>query len=297
MFIHESEELISAWARQLQREFGNICYQYAVKLTPPVFEITNTENVFGTWRAETRTISISWNLIRKYSWDITINVLKHEMAHQICSEIFHTQDLPHDKDFLRACKMLGLPQEYCRCSIDSAILLQDDSLPLQGKDRRKRLLERIKKLLAMADSSNEHEALAALQMAGRIMEKYNLADPDEKQSAEVSYRIINTGRKRLEGYQRHIASILSRYFNVSLICSRLYDPLSNEVYKTFEIFGRFENVEIAEHCFYFLENRLAALWQAESTAFQGLWPKCPEELLSRYSAWIQRKSPGQRACR
>jgi hypothetical protein len=269
MPIHQSQKLWNAWGRQLQQEFVDICYQHSIGLIPPVIEITEATRTYGSWRAETRTLCISCHLICQYSWDVTINVLKHEMAHQICSEIFQNDGPPHDRDFIRACDLLGLPPEYCRAGIDFSSILADNSSESQEKTSRKKTLEKIKKLLAMTGSNNEHEALAALQMAGRIMEKYGLDGSAEPESEKVSYRIINTNRKRIEGYQRHIVSILSRYFNVKLICSRLYDPSANEVHKTYEIFGLNENVEIAEHCFHFLENRLAYLWQHNRKGFAG----------------------------
>ena len=267
MPVDQSQELSNAWGRQLQAEFVDICYQYSIKLIPPVIEVTDATRAFGSWRAETRTLGISGHLIRQYDWDITLNVLKHEMAHQICSEIFRHAGQPHDKEFLRAAELLGLPREYCRATLDFSSILRDSSAGPQAKERKLMLMSRIKKLLAMTTSSNEHEALSALQMASRIMEKYSLEGPKDLEQEDVTYRIIKTGKKRIEGYQRHIASILSRFFRVKLIYSRLYDPSTDAVYKTFEIFGRCENVEIAEHCFYFLENRLAALWQKNRQAF------------------------------
>lgn len=267
MSTQEARNFNAAWARQLQREFSDICYQYSLKLLPPILEITDSTRSLGSWQAATRTIGMSCHLILQYSWDITINVLKHEMAHQVCSEIFQNQGTPHDREFLRACDLLGLPPEYCRAGIDFSTFLPHRHAGPQTSDRRKKLLEKIRKLLAMTDSANEHEALVALQMAGSIMEKYNLDGSAGEESNEITYRIIKTGKKRVAGYQRTIASILSRYFKVTLICSRLYDPVADEVHKTFEIFGRSDNVEVAEHCFSFLENRLAHLWRMNRAGF------------------------------
>ena len=297
MPVDQTQELWSAWGRQLLAEFVDICYQYSIKLIPPVIEITDATRAFGFWQADTRTLGISCHLIGKYDWDITLNVLKHEMAHQICSEIFRHAGHPHDQEFLRAGELLGLPLEYCRATIDFANLFQESSAALQPKDRKLILMARIKKLLAMTASSNEHEALSALQMAGRIMEKYSLEGSAELEQEAVTYRIIKTGKKRIEGYQRHIASILSRFFRVKLIYSRLYDPSSDAVYKTFEIFGRCENVEIAEHCFYFLENRLASLWQKNKKVFAAAGRSARKSyylgILHGFREKLQAKDEGQ----
>lgn len=270
MSHHETHSVYRAWARQLQNEFADICYQYSLNLLPPVIEVTDSTKSLGSWRAATRTLCISSHLICHYSWDITINVLKHEMAHQICSELFLSQGLPHDGEFRRACDLLGLAAEFCKASIDYSALLSEDLPANQEQDRRKKLLAKIGKVLAMADSANEHEALAALRMAGRIIEKHNLDGLADAGIQEITYRIVRTGKKRIDSPQRTIASILSRYFQVTLIRSQLYDPAADAVYKTFEIFGRREDVEVAEHCFHFLESRLTCLWRMNRKNFANI---------------------------
>jgi hypothetical protein len=251
-----------AWAKQLQCEFADICYQYSLPLTPPVIEILASVTVFGTWRGNTRTIGISRHLITNHSWDVVVNVLKHEMAHQICDELLQLQGRPHDRDFLRACDMLGLPKSFCRAAISSCDLSSEPVSENGILDKRGQLIEKIRKLLALSASANEHEALAALQMAARMMKKHKLdrGDIDEDDNQAI-YRILPLAKKRVPTYQRMIVSLLSRYFRVTVIHSQLYDAASDQVYKTFEIFGRQDNVEIAEYCYHFLEYRLAALWR------------------------------------
>lgn len=260
----------AAWARQLQREFAHICFQHSLYLTPPVIEIIDSVTVFGHWRATGRTIGISRHLIVNHGWDVTVNVLKHEMAHQICNEVFHAQGRPHDLDFHRACDMLGLPKKYCRAVIDVTGLSAEMPGTSAGLDGRGRLIEKIRKLLALSTSTNEHEAQVALQMAVRIMEKHRFDEADiEEEGNEAIYRILPTGKKRVATYQRLITSLLSRYFQVTVIHSQLYDPVVDQVCRTFEIFGRRDHVEIAEHCYHFLENRLVSLWRAYQNNIAG----------------------------
>lgn len=262
--------LYGVWARQLQREVSYICFQHSLDLTPPVVEIIESVTVFGSWRATDRTIGISRHLILNHGWDVTVNVLKHEMAHQICHEVFLVQGRPHDRDFRRACDMLGLPRKYCRAAIDVAGLSAAAPATTADPDGRDRLIEKIRKLLALSTSSNEYEARAALQKAVRIMERHRLDEADiEKEGNEAIYRILPTGKKRVAAYQRRITSLLSRYFRVTVIHSQLYDPVADQVCRTFEIFGRRDHVEIAEHCYHFLENRLASLWRTYQNNFSG----------------------------
>jgi len=98
--------LLQAWARQLQDDFGQICFQYSLHLVHPVIEIIETTETLGRWQRHIRTIGISRHVVVNHGWDMTINVLKHEMAHQICDELFGGHEMPHDSRFRQACDML-----------------------------------------------------------------------------------------------------------------------------------------------------------------------------------------------
>jgi len=51
------------------------------------------------------------------------------------------------------------------------------------------------------------------------------------------------------------------YFFVETVLSRLYDARTGEIHRTIEILGTSENVVIAEYVYYFLVDRLEALWK------------------------------------
>ena len=262
--------LLQAWARQLQDDFGQICFQYSLHLVHPVIEIIETTETLGRWQRHIRTIGISRHVVVNHGWDMTINVLKHEMAHQICDELFGGHEMPHDSRFRQACDMLGLPEEFSRARLHPALLQTPMAAATHGDDRRGRLIEKVRKVLALSQSANEHEARLALEMAVRIMNRHELERAEvERPLDKVTYRIISLARQRVQLYQRLIASLLSRHFNVRLIHSRIYDPEADAVYRSFEIFGRRDYVEIAEYCYHFLEHRLAALWHAHRHGLPG----------------------------
>jgi hypothetical protein len=263
--------LLQAWARQLQDEFGQICFQYSLDLVHPVIEIIDTTEILGRWQRLIRTIGISRQVVVDHGWDATINVLKHEMAHQVCDEVFGCNGSPHDDRFRRACVMLGLPEEFSRARLDPGCFQASAAVAVHGNGRRGKLIERVRKVLALSQSANEHEARLALETAVRIMNRHELERAEiENPFNEATYRFIPLARQRVHLYQRLIASLLSRHFNVRLIHSRIYDPEVDVVYRSFEIFGRRDSVEIAEYCYHFLENRLASLWNAHRKGLSGL---------------------------
>jgi hypothetical protein len=257
------------WSRQFLKEFSIICYQYKLLLDPPVIVITESNSQFGSWLPGTREIRISSRLIMNYSWDVTLQVFKHEIAHQICSEIFYDRKGGHGENFIKACCMLGLPERFRRPAGDLPEKIEKLNENDRGIDVSRNIIDKIRKLLALAESSNEHESALAMEKAGRLLKKHNIEQLNENEKNNYVYAIINSKKKRIEEYQRRIIVVLVKFFYVKALCSNLYDPLHDEVHKTFEIFGKKENVEIAEYCYHFLDEKLSSLWRKNSGRFDG----------------------------
>jgi len=257
------------WARQLLSEFEDISHQYGLELEAPIMEITETEKQYGSWQAATRTIRLSARLITTRTWDITCQILKHEMAHQICSELFHDQTGDHGPVFHRACDLLGLPAAFRHAAADLPESAATDPADNQQTEKGRQFIARIGKLLALATSANEHEAALAMEKASQLMERYNLRQIEEDSHSAFTTLIINTRCQRLEGWQRKICVILLRFFYVKVVTSSLYDPMDDTQHKTIELFGRQENVTIAEYCHTFLAAKIASLWQQNRSRISG----------------------------
>ncbi|MBU4236567.1 MAG: SprT-like domain-containing protein [Proteobacteria bacterium] len=257
------------WGRQLLAEFANINWQYGLRLKTPVFEITETEKQYGSWQSVTRVIRISTRLITGHSWDITCQILKHEMAHQICSELFFETDGGHGPLFHKACDLLGLPAPFRLASGDLPKTGATDPSENQQTEKGRQFIRRIGKLLALAGSNNEHEAAIAMEKASQLMARHNLQQILEDAQSKFTSLIINGKTKRLERWQHKICAILLRFFYVKVVTASLYDPLQDSHHKTIEIFGRQENVAIAEYCYAFLAGKLASLWQQNRSRIGG----------------------------
>jgi len=257
------------WARQLLAEFEDIQSQYGLALEAPIFEISETVKQYGSWQATLRTIRISAHLITRCSWDVTCLILKHEMAHQICSELFHDTSSDHGPVFQRACLLLGLPASYRHASSDLAGAATSAPSGNAQTEKGRQFISRIGKLLALATSANEHEAALAMEKASQLMTRHNLQQLQEDAQSDFASLIIHTRSQRLESWQRKICVILLQFFYVKVVTSSLYDPLRNAQVKTIEIFGREENVTVAEYCYSFLAGQLASLWQQNRSRING----------------------------
>ena len=257
------------WLQQLHIEFDDICLCYGVSLQPPLFEISDSQKVYGCWMPATRTLRLSRHLIENYSWSITLQVLKHEMAHQLCSEWYRESVTPHGEIFHRACERLGVLPEFRCAGTMLPDKVKEAGVPSQLSEQGRKCMARIEKLMALGRSANEHEASLAMGKANELIEKYHLQGLAQGVERNYYCKIIQQKKKRIAGYQKHICSILQEFFFVRVVLSQLYDPVATESFKTIELFGTRENVTIAEYCYHFLENRLSLLWSLNSKKFRG----------------------------
>lgn len=157
-----------------------------------------------------------------------------------------------------------------------------------------RIVEKIQKLLSLANSSNEHEAMLASERAQALLVKHNLALQDVK-DAKLDYRehVVSRAGHRISGYQKMVCSLMADYFfvrpivkstakaahSVSTIYGQQYSrrTFSREIL----FLGTAENVKIAGYVYSFLCDAYPKLWQryredtgaldrSRSSYYQGL---------------------------
>jgi hypothetical protein len=181
------------------------------------------------------------------------------MAHQYVTDILGS-DESHGPLFKQACEKLGVAQWARRAEseLESLATLGE----IQSTEEENRLLNRVEKLLALATSTNEHEALLAMQKVQELYAKYNLDRVENKKSSQYLSKIIFTHKKRLERYQYVICSILNEHFFVEVIHSVLYESEKLSEFKVIEILGTRENVQMAEYVYHFLMNQTEILWES-----------------------------------
>src|SRR5262245_25980687 len=170
------ERLTRLWTKQLYREYTNILHWYDLTnvMAPVALAIAPITN-YGEWRPATRTIVIADHLIRGYPWNVVLEVLKHEMAHQYVHEVLGSQsERPHGESFQDACHRLGVPA-WAASASGTLPPETGHRLTRQLNDEEERLLRRAEKLLALAGSTHEHEAQLAMQRAQELFAKHHLA--------------------------------------------------------------------------------------------------------------------------
>jgi hypothetical protein len=250
------------WVQRLYQEYDQLLYDYSLQMEPPVLRIEPWVKRWGCWDPVTRCITLSEQLIRKHSWDVVIEVLKHEMAHQWVSEHSRTPERPHGPIFQFACRRLGVAP-WAVSATGALPQRLDPWRQADVSDEEKRLLEKVEKLLSLATSSNEHEALSAMQRVREIYSRYNLRQADVGQGTDVVHLVFNTRRKKIERVEGAIFGLLVEHFSVRAIFGSLFDAQALCLYRTVEILGTKQNVTMAEYVYHFLQGQMEALYQAK----------------------------------
>lgn len=114
-------------------------------------------------------------------------------------------------------------------------------------DTNTAVIEKIKKLLALANSSNEHEAALAAGHAQRLLAEHNLAmaDIDAAHKPDKADKIETTVPKTLPKWLRHLSAGVSTAFD----CQTVHYPATGKMV----FIGVGADVEIASYTFSYLD--------------------------------------------
>jgi hypothetical protein len=220
------------------------------QLEYPLFELTDKKSVLGRWLGGARVLELSRSLLIERGWAVLIEVLKHEMAHQYVDEILGRPDESgHGPEFRRVCEERGIDARAAGYPESKA-----------GASGPTHVLDRIAKLLALAESPNEHEAQAAMSAAQRLMLKHNIESVLGGRESAYTIRHLGAPSGRVPESQRMLAGILTSFFFVKGIWIPVWRPLEGKRGSVLEVCGTLENLELAEYVHAFLNHTAERLW-------------------------------------
>ena len=242
------------------------------RMTPPVLKLHDGREKLGTWRSADRTISLSRHLVFERSWAETLEVFKHEMAHQFCDEVLRSDDLPHGKTFQAVCH---------QHTIDAA----PKGIPdVTRVDDTNHIVEKIRRLLSLAaGQANEHESQRAAEAAQTLMLKYNIEL--KAQGAEHDFLVRHLGRPmgRVPSFQKELSCLLRDHYNVEIIWIPMFNPRTGKQGYEIEVMGTRDNVDVAEYVYEFLIRETEAAWLRvkNSEEFESARKKTIQERLEQ----------------
>ena len=239
-----------AWSNEIH--FGK-------KLKAPLIALSDAETRLGVWKLAERRLEISRKLVVTCPWTQVTEVLLHEMAHQFVHECLRVLDeTAHGPAFQKVCQERGIDARAAGMVSGRA-----------REDGASRVVERVQKLLALAGSSERHEAEAAMRKAHELMLKHNL---ESLHALDYEVRHLGEATKRRTSMERDVIAILTEFFFVEAIEIPVYLPLSGKSAHVFEVCGTEANVAMAEHVFSFLLQTAERLW-VEAKKARGLEAK------------------------
>jgi uncharacterized protein DUF2786/SprT-like family protein len=247
-------ELEAAALREIARAWHQLngnAFRFALRA--PIFELIDGEQRLGQWSLARRTIALSRRLVFGEPWGAVVEVLKHEMAHQYAHEVLGAVDeVAHGPAFRSVCERMG---------IDAA----SSGLPDPGADEGSaegKVLRRVAHLLALAESSNAHEAEAAMKAARRLMLRYNLdAMSAERPGTRYAFRHLGRPTGRIQEHERVLAGILAEHFFVEAIWVPVYRAAEGKRGSVLEVCGTSTNLELAAYVYDFVLRSAEACWR------------------------------------
>ncbi len=245
-----STALEAALLRQLLATWHTLNDSYFKgRLQPPALALADGAHKLGQWLAAERRIELQRAFVVDGAWGAVVEVLKHELAHQFVTEALGDPDpTPHGPAFRAVCERHG---------IDAAAAGVPDAAAAPEANR---ILQRVAKLLALAESPNVNEAELAMAEAQRLMLRHNL---DVTARSAYSFRHLGTPTGRVSEAERILANILNDHFFVECIWVPVWRAREGKRGSVLEVCGTTLNLTIAEHTHAFLLHTGDRLWSQD----------------------------------
>lgn len=174
------------------------------------------------------------------SYEVLKEVVGHEFAHYVDGLVNGQHG--HGPSFKEVCKVLGVRNDEAHYNIAEEVI------------RSSHVLEKIKKLLALSESSNINESQSALIKAKQLMREYGIQERES--SNETIHRIILSPYVKLTQEYNTIIHIVRQISNTWVLLSVL--PSGEKVIYAH---GTKTECEIASYLFDYLKRELAHHYQ------------------------------------
>lgn len=212
----------------------------------PVHVVVYEGGELGHFNGPYLQIGLNKKLVYLAKDSVLRDILRHEVAHYI-TYLKYGQVQAHGPEFRQVCQDFGFPDDIAAATIDLSAANESK----EGDLNSERIIEKVKKLLQLAQSSNVHEAELATLKANELLLRHNLDRISEKDETIYLDRVLMQSRKDTK-------------------LSAIYDILRHFVVKPvisfgknsccLEVSGSYTNVRLARYVAEFLHRELDHLW-------------------------------------
>jgi hypothetical protein len=222
----------------------------------PLFSLRDTRNKLGYWSRERGEICLSQKLVLNHPWDAVREVLLHETAHQFADEVFGADgEPPHGPTFLRACHLLRANPKA-----SGTYRPFDERVSQELSRPEDKIMLRVKKLMALAESHNRHEAELAMAKAHEYIAKYNLDLLAHNEDREFVSVFVGNPALRHFREEYHLAHLLQDFYFVYGLWVSAYVLERGKMGRVLEISGTMHNIKIACYVHDFVRHFINSQW-------------------------------------
>ena len=227
-------------------------------MTKPMFRLETMTSRLGSWSPGKREICLNRVFVLNHPWDSVLEVLHHEIAHQFAHQVFGARhEKPHGPAFQKACTLLranpqasgNYPPLHER--IGKETLREED-----------RILIRIRKLLALAQSRNRHEAEAAMLKAHQLIAKHNIDLLEHRRDRDFVSVFLGAPALRHFREAYTLAGLVQDYYFVEGIWIPAYVLEKGKMGRVLEISGTAQNVQMAAYVHDFVNHFIEREWKS-----------------------------------
>ncbi len=231
------------------------------RLRRPLFRLADTPGRLGQWDAAKREICLNRTLACTHPWDEVRDVLRHEMAHQLAQTLLASDGQPpHGPAFRQACLMLRADP----AASTARRPLYERLAAYNARENNPRHA-RIRKLLALAQSGNVHEAEAAMLKAHELMARHHITTL--KSDPERVFVSLFLGRPALRHFKEAyvLANLIQDFYFVQGIWVPAFVVAKGKMGRVLEISGTPANTAQAGYVFDFVKAYIDRRWREMTT--------------------------------
>jgi len=260
--------LFQTWSlnaiKALQFEWDNVIYrlpkQWRARMIRPLIKLNAKMSCWGRWQKfPARLLELKTDLLLFHPWYAVLEILRHEIAHQIVDECFAGLDEPpHGPKFREVCLLLGSnPAASGTCPpLDQRLFAEEE----EGLSEESKLVVKVRKLLALSKSANQHEAEQALLKARELSEKYELSLDEQESGSEFYMVSLGKALSRSDIVEVIISNILQDFYNVMIIWYAVPDLLNEKKQKILMVHGTKSNIKIATYTYDCIKRQIEQSW-------------------------------------
>lgn len=270
-------EFHTAWLTQLRAAWHLINdIRLGGALRPPAFVIdVQGSRRLGRWERTGRLIGIAEAHIWNAPWSDVLETLRHEIAHQYAHEVLGARDeTPHGPTFAEACRKVGV------------VATATGSLGGEPNGEADRILQRVRKLMALAESPNVHEAQQAMAAANRLLLEYNLELTGHVDGRGYGWKRVGATAASLPLDWKLVAAIVGEYFFVETVWALAYNARRDRNERQLELIGSATNLELAHYVHDWLHASVATLFRGAVRTLPRLLGQDRRSLRREYVAGV-----------